>query len=318
MMKRSLKLFALVFVLVSLFVAAGCAEVEEAVEPEEEQETAEAAGETVVTDQMGREVVIKGVPERIISLTPANTEIVFALGLADNLFGVTEYCEYPPEAQEKEIVGDFASPSIEKVIELEPDLVLASTMHQEQVYRLEELEIAVLVVEPWSVEELYDSISLVAEMTGTVTAGEDLIASMQERIEAVQDVVGTIDPEDRVKVYYEVYSDPLMSAGPGVFVNDIITLAGGINIFGDVDESYPMISPEAVVEMQPEVILFPAVHGTSASVTDMVLDRPGWESIPAIKENRVYVVSDDSFANPSTRMVDNIEEAAKLFYPDQF
>ncbi len=317
-MKRSSMLCAVVFILVSLFVAAGCAEVEEAVEPEEEQETAEVDEETVVTDQMGREVIIKGVPERIISLSPANTEIVFALGLADNLFGVTEYCDYPPEAQEKDIIGDFVSPSIEKIIELEPDLVLASTMHEEQVHRLEELEIAVLVVEPGSVEELYDSISLVAEMTGATTAGEELIASMQERINAVQDAVGTIDPEDRVKVYYEVYSDPLMSAGPGAFVHDIITLAGGINIFGDVNEDYPMISSEAVVEMQPEVILFPAVHGTAASVSGMLLDRPGWESIPAIKENRVHVVSDDSFANPSTRMVDNIEEAAKLFYPDQF
>ncbi len=316
-MKKSL-MFAVVFAVASLLLAAGCAEVEEAVEPDEEQETAEVNDETVVTDQMGREVVIKGVPERIISLSPSNTEISFALGLGDRIVGVTEYCNYPPEAEEKVAVGGFDSPSIEKIIELEPDLVLASTIHNEEVPRLEELDITVLVIEASTLSELYDSMSLVAKMTGVPDAGEELIDSMRERIDAVEKKVSSVDPEDKVRVFYEVYSDPLMSAGEGAFINEIISLAGGENIFGDVAENYPQISAETVAERQPEIILYPDYHGTADFVSDEMAGRPGWESVPAVENKRIYAVSDDVFARPGPRVVEAVEEAAELLYPDKF
>lgn len=325
-MKKSLW-FLLAVALVFLVFAGGCGVEEQAAEQDEGEPAVETAdpiepvetdGTVVVTDQMGREVIIEGVPERIISLSPSNTEVAFALGLGDRVVGVTEYCNYPPEAQEKEIVGGFSTPSIERILELEPELVLASTIHAEEVPRLEELGIPVLVVEASNLIDLYTSMSLVAEVTGVTANGEALIASMQERLQAVESVVGDIPEEDRVLVYYEVYSDPLMSAGKGAFINEIISLAGGINIFGDADENYPQISAEVVAERQPDVILFPDYHGTADLVLESMAGRPGWESVPAVVNDRVYAASDDAFARPGPRVVEAVEEAARLFYPDLF
>ncbi len=322
-MKKQLLMLAVILV-VCMLVVVGCGDAEEAAETETLDEAVEIAesGEIVktivVTDQMGREVTIVGVPERIISLSPSNTEIIFALGLGDRLVGVTEYCNYPPEAQGKDIIGGFSNPSIERIVELEPDLLLVSTIHEEEVPRLEELGIPVLVVESSTLFELYASISLVAEITGVTIAGEALIASMQKRIQAIEEVVAVIAPEDKVRVYYEVYSDPLMSAGQDAFINEIISLAGGVNIFGDVNESYPQISAEVVAERQPQVILYPDYHGTADMVMEAMADRPGWESMPAVIDNRIYTISDDISSRPGPRVVEAVEAAARLFYPELF
>lgn len=325
-MKKSL-LFVLLSTVICLLLLAGCGSDEgmfevdeepEGVETGETVEPAETDGTVVVTDQMGREVLIEGIPQRIISLSPSNTEVVFALGLGDRIVGVTEFCNYPPEALEKDIVGGFSTPSIEKIVELEPDMILASTIHEEEVPRLEALGIPVLVVESSSLAELYASMSLIAEVTGVSANGEALIASMQTRIQAVEAVVSDIDNDDKVRVYYEVYSDPLMSAGRGAFINEIISLAGGVNIFGDLDENYPQISAEVVAERQPDIILFPDYHGTADFVLEGMTSRPGWESVPAVQQSRIYAASDDTFARPGPRVVDAVEEAARIFYPELF
>lgn len=325
-MKKSL-LFVLLSTLVCLLLLAGCGpdegtfevdEEPEDVETGETDESAEADGTVVVTDQMGREVIIEGIPQRIISLSPSNTEVAFALGLGDRIVGVTDFCNYPPEALEIDIIGGFSTPSIEKIVELEPDMILASTIHEEEVPRLEALGIPVLVVESSSLAELYASMSLIAQVTGVSANGEALIASMQARIQAVEAVVGDIDNDDKVRVYYEVYSDPLMSAGRGAFINEIISLAGGVNIFGDLDENYPQISAEVVAELQPHIILFPDYHGTADFVLEGMTSRPGWESVPAVQESRVFAASDDTFARPGPRVVEAVEEAARIFYPELF
>lgn len=326
MLNKKILLF-FICAIISLLMVIGCDSADdtvapdEVVEPEEEldaESPAETDGTVVVQDQMGREVVIEAVPQKIISLSPSNTEVAFALGLEDRIVGVTEYCNYPPEAMEKDIIGGFATPNIERIVELEPDLILASTLHQEEVPRLEELGLSVLVVESSNLIELYTSISLIAQVTDITANGEALIASMQERIQAVEAVVAGIDPDQRVRVYYEVYSDPLMSAGKGAFINEIISLAGGINIFGDVEENYPQVSAEFVAERQPDIILFPDYHGTADFVLEGMTDRPGWENVPAVQENRVYAISDDTFARPGPRVVEAVEEAARVFYPDLF
>jgi len=318
-MSKKIYLAMIVF-FVFVLLLGGCdqAAVPAGEEPATEVSQPEADGPVVVTDQMGREVTIEGTPQRLVSLSPSNTEIVFALGLAEQLVGVTEFCNYPPEAQEKVIVGGFGTPSIEKIIELAPDLILASTIHEEAVTQLEALGIPVLVIESATLVELYTSISLVAELSGVSGAGEALIASMQSRIGAVAEQVASIPEAERVRVYYELYSDPLMSAGRPTFINEIITLAGGINIFADLDEGYPQISAEVVAERQPQVILYPDYHGTAQLVRESMVNRPGWSGIPAVEEGRVYAASDDLFARPGPRVVEAVEEAAMLFYPQLF
>ncbi len=306
--------FLILLTVLSMLFAAACGRADDKVI----DRPLEAEGTVVLTDQMGREVTIEGVPQRIISLSPSNTEVAFALGLDDRIVGVTEFCNYPPEALEKDQVGGFSTPSIERIVELEPELILASTIHEEEVPRLEELGLSVLVVESSTLADLYTSISLVAEVTGISADGEELIASMREKIGAVESVVAAVKPEDQVQVYYEVYSDPLMSAGRGAFINEIISLAGGVNIFGDVDENYPTISAEVVAEKQPDVILFPDYHGTADFVVAGMTDRPGWKSVSAVQEDRVYAISDDEFARPGPRVAEAVEEAARLFYPELF
>lgn len=318
-MNKKIYVAMIIFSAVALLLG-GCGQtaVPEGEEPAADFSQTETEGPLVVTDQMGREVVIDGIPQRLISLSPSNTEIAFALGLSERIVGVTEYCNYPPEAQEKELIGGFATPNIERIVELEPDLVLASTIHEEAVTQFEALGITVLVIESATLTELYTSISLMAELTGVSGAGEALIATMQWRIGAVEEQIASIPEAERVRVYYEVYSDPLMSAGKQTFINEIITLAGGINIFADIDESYPQISAEVVAERQPQVILYPDYHGTADLVLESMVDRPGWSSIPAVAEGKVYAASDDAFARPGPRVVEAIEEAARLFYPHLF
>jgi len=315
-LRRTSALIMLVVLLILSLMISGCDSSgelngsEEIHEESETEEVADEAGEVTVTDQMGREITFTTVPQRLISLSPSNTEIAFALGLSDRIVGVTEYCNYPPEAQEKEIVGGFSTPNLEKILELEPGLVIASTIHVEEVPRLEEMGIPVLVIESITMVDLFTSISLVSEVAGVPENGEELIASMRERIEAVEAVVGQI-PE-------EVYSDPLMSAGSNAFVNEIITLSGGINIFGEINESYPQISAEVVAERMPDMILYPDYHGTADLMEETMAARPGWESVPAVLNGNIYAISDDTFARPGPRVVEAIEEAARLFYPDLF
>jgi iron complex transport system substrate-binding protein len=314
-------IYLTVFTVLALLFASGCGNGDEQVEPElpvEEIAVSEPSGEIVVTDQDGREVVFTEIPQKIVSLSPSNTEVIFALGLEDRLVGVTEYCNYPLEALEKEIVGGFSTPNIERIMELQPDLIIASTIHAEEIPRMEELGMNVLVIESSTLIDLYTSMSLVAEVTGVTSNGEALIASIQQRIQAVEAVVSQIPAEDRVLVYYEVYSDPLMSAGKQAFINEIISLSGGINIFGDIDESYPQISAEVVADRQPEVILYPDYHGTAETVIQAMVSRPGWESVPAVISGSVFAIADDSFARPGPRVVEAVEEAAKIFYPELF
>lgn len=272
----------------------------------------------VVTDQAGREVTVQKVPARIVSLSPSNTEIVFALELADAVVGVTDYCNYPPEVEAKARVGGFSTPNLELILELEADLVLAGSLHEELIPRLEEMGVPVLVLAPASLADVYASLMLVAEVTGSTERGEFLVADMKERVGRVQAVLGSLSEDEKVAVYYEVYSDPLMSAGAGTLISEIITLAGGRNIFADVAEQYPKVSAEIVVERQPQVILFPDYHGSAEIMAEQMTERPGWESIPALRENRAYAVHDDAFGRPGPRVVDAIEQAARLFYPELF
>lgn len=316
-MKKSLTLLA-VLLLLCLFLLVGCGRTNGTNEAVDSNGAEGTAAPVIVTDQMGREVTITGIPERIISLSPSNTEMIFALGLGDRLVGITEFCNYPPEVQGKEVVGGFADPNLEIILELGPNLVLASTFHKEAVLALEQHGIPVLVVESPTLAELYRSISLVAEVTGAVAAGEALVAQMQQRIQAVEKVVAVIDQEDRVRVYFEVYSDPMMSAGPGVFIHEIISLAGGVNIFGDVAENYPMVSAEVVAVRQPQVILLPDYHGAAETLLAEMAGRPGWENVPALQNNRIHTVVADIFSRPSPRIVEAVESAARLFYPELF
>lgn len=304
----------LVLLAVIVTFTAGCGLKEAA----KEQESKEAKPFTVIKDQMDREVVIGSLPERVVSLAPGNTEIAFAVGLDKKIVGVTDFCDYPAEAKTKEKVGGFANPNIEAVIALKPDLVLAGNKHEEIVKKLEELGIPVLIISPESLEEVYTAMQLVAEASGNADKTAAVIADMKGRIQKIEDKLAAIADEKKARVYYEVYSNPLMSAGKLSLIHEVITLAGGKNIFADISERYPKINEEAVVERNPQFILFPQLHGSEEIKGDIFAKRPVWAKMTAVKENRIYGVQADAISRPGPRLVDAVEEVAALLYPDMF
>lgn len=272
----------------------------------------------VVVDQIGREVVIPSAPERVISLSPSHTEVAFAIGLGNSIVGVSNYCNYPEEALAIDKIGDFSSPNMEMIVGLEPDLVLAGNMHEETVRKLEELGIPVLVLVPESLEGVFGAMALMAEATGKSQEAEAVISNIKDRINIIESKVGSIPEEDRVRVYYEVYSNPLMSAGGDSLINEVIFLAGGKNIFGDVAESYPKVSEEVLLERDPQFILFPEEHGTEGFDAEKIVARPLWDQITAVKENNVYGVASDAVSRHGPRLVEAAENLAAIFYPQAF
>ncbi len=311
-MKKWIVLLAVtLFLAVALF---GCAE-------EAADEAPEATPEERVitlTDLMGREVVIEGAVETIISLSPSNTELLFALGLGEKVVGVTDFCNYPPEAAAKKSVGGFSDPNLEVILTLEPDLVLAGSLHEEAVTRLEERGIPALVLEPSSVEQIYDSITLVGAAAGVEAAAAAVVSEIQGQISGVVDILASLDEAERVPVYYELWYDPIMSIGNHSFIHEVITLAGGQNIFADVDDNYPVVSSEAVADKNPLVILHPDDHGSAELVKAQFNDRPGWSGVGAIRNDRIYGVQSDLFSRSGPRVGQAVQKAAALFYPELF
>lgn len=302
-----------VILMLALLVFTGCAG--EEVPPAEPQGT-DQSFQVTLTDDLGRELVIDRKPERIVSLAPSNTEMLFALGLGDYVVGVSEYCSYPDEALEKQKAGSFAKPNIEKIVALNPHLVVAVPLQDEELERLMELDIPVLVLDPTTLEEIYDALMLVGVATGYEENAEMLVSEMKERIEQVREKVSALASTEKTRVYYEVYADPLMSVGWNSVIHELIKAAGGENIFADLETSYPKISGEAVLERDPEVIIFPNYHGTEEVLADEITSRPGWSVITAVKEERVVGIDPDIVSRSGPRVVEAVEELATIIYPE--
>lgn len=280
------------------------------------QTAAQAPGYVSVVDDLGRRVVLEKIPERIVSLSPSATEILFALGLGPKVVGVTRFCDYPPEALGKEKVGGFSNPSVEKVVSLNPDLVVADAGIQAgTVERLGKLGLKVVALKPKNVEEILDRIRMLGRLTGMVEEAEKLTSEMKARMEAVRERVKHIPESDRPKVYYEVWHDPLMSVGPGSFIHVMLEEAGGVNIFRDAKTDYPLVSPEAVIERNPDVII--TTKHNPASL-DEIRSRPGWDVIKAIKLGRLYKLDDNIIVRYGPRVVEGLEALARVMHPTLF
>ncbi|BCV23893.1 ABC transporter substrate-binding protein [Gelria sp. Kuro-4] len=270
------------------------------------------------TDDMGRQVTLPAPPVRLVSLSPGNTEILFALGLGPKVVGVDEYSDYPPEAAQVAKIGSFSQPSVEKVVALKPDLVLATDMHEQAVRQLEDLGIPVAVVLPRTVDQVMRSIAWVGRAAGVKDKADQLAAEMQARIAKVKTRVENIPQEERPRVYYEVYSDPLMSAGPKTFIGQLIVLAGGRNIAQDADTDYPKFSAEAIIKRNPQVMIFPQFHGTAALTVEQIKARRGWAQVSAVKDSRLYGIDADLISRPGPRVAEALEELARLIHPELF
>lgn len=284
-------------------------------ESELSNKTKQNTTEVVIDDQLGRKITIEKAPKRIVSLSPSNTEIIYALDLEDNLIAVTDFCNFPEEVQEKEKVGGFAEPNIEKLISLKPDLVLATSIHQKPVEQMEKLGIPAIVLDPKDINGMLESIQIIGKATGCDHKTEVLLKTLTDRIESIEEKCNRVS--NRPKVYYELWPAPITTVGPGTFVHDIIERTGGINIAADADKSYPEYNQEMLISKNPDIIIF-SHHGASQISVDDILKRPGWQNINAIKENKVYYVDENIIQRPTPRLVDGLETVAKILHPEIF
>jgi iron complex transport system substrate-binding protein len=291
---------------------AGCGGAETAA-PESDPAPAEetAAFPVTVTDDAGREVTIEAEPQRIVSLAPANTEIVAALGLMDRLVGVTSFDDYPPEVATIDIIGDFASPNLEAVAAAEPDIVLATAGVQADVIgQLEDLGAVVVAVDPSDLESLFDSIVMVGAVTGAAEEADTIVSTMRSDLDAITVAIGDATP---VPVFLEIAQDPLFTAGPGTLLHDLIIAAGGANIV--TQEGYVAFSVEQLVAEDP--VVYMATLGSMSDPDDLA-SRPGYADIDAVRTGRVFVLEDNLVSRPGPRVIEGVRLIAEALHPEAF
>ncbi|HEX6988023.1 MAG TPA: cobalamin-binding protein [Bacillota bacterium] len=265
------------------------------------------------TDDAGRTVTIERRPERIITLAPSHTEVLFTIGAGDRVVGVDSFSDYPAEAAELPRLGGLTDTNYEQIVALAPDLALAIGGTDEQVARLEELGIPVVVSPPETLDDVLASIEHLGRVVGAREGAARVVAEMRGRIDAVAQAVAGVPEAERVRVFLEIWNDPLMSVGPGAFMHDLIQAAGGVNIFGDADSPWPVVSLEAVVERDPQVVI---TLFDEAYEQLLAGERAGWEGVSAVRDGRVMLVDENVVSRPGPRLVDGLEQMARFFYPD--
>lgn len=268
-----------------------------------------------VVDETGRRVRVPERIERVVSLAPNLTEIVYALGEEARLVGVTNQCDFPPAARAKPRVGDVISPSLEKIIELKPDVVLGTTAgnRRETVEALDRAGIPLYGVDPHSVEDIFTSIEHLADLLGVPKAGRDLNANLRARLEALTAPLARVR---RPRILFVLWLEPLLTVGADTFLNDVLDRAAADSITAGVDEAWPRLSLEVVIERDPDYLVLPRTHSLQARLAELA-SRPPWQRLRAIEENHVLWLN-DAVLRPGPRVVDAIETLAHELHPEAF
>lgn len=281
--------------------------------------SATPSGAKTLTDDLGRSVVLNGTPQRIISMAPSVTEILYAVGAGDQVVGREQFSDYPPEAAKVTDIGaTYEALNTELIVSLKPDLILTTEINApEQVKTLEDLGLTVYYMKnPTTIEEMYGDMELVAQLTGHEAEAATAIEALKARVAAVDAKIMPLS--SRFNVFYEMdATDPSkpFTAGKGTFITLLIERAGGYNIASDID-GYPQLSLEQVVAADPNfIILGDAKWGVTP---ESIAQRPGWENLSAVKNGQVVPFNDDLVSRPGPRMVDGLEELAKLLRPQLF
>jgi len=265
-----------------------------------------------VFDDLGRLVAINGTPQRIVSLAPSNTEILFALGLGDKVVGVTDWCDYPPEALEREKVGSYDTPDIEKIVALNPDLILvAYGTTMDVINNLVGLGLTVFGIKSTDLDDVLNDIKTIGEITDKELEAYALTSEMASKIEAVTNQ--TEELEERPRVFYIVWHDPLWTAGSGTFIHELIEKGGGVNICGNL-AGYPIISIEEVIAYNPEVIVTSSWPG----VYEWAMNETALNVTYARQNDRVYMCDDNLVQRPGPRLVEGLEWFAYFIHPEIF
>jgi iron complex transport system substrate-binding protein len=273
------------------------------------------AGAFTVRDMVGREVALGARPARIVSLVPSVTEILYALGAENVLVGVTDLCDYPAAARGKPRVGGMVAPSLEAIVGLRPDLVVATTegSREDAIVHLRRLNVPVYLVVAHRVADVTAVITRIGELTGRQAAAASIVERLGQRVEAVKQAVG---PLGRPRVLYVLWPEPLIVPGRGAILTELIHLAGGRSITADDADAWPRYSLEAAVAKNPELILL-ANHGAGTGA----IASEKWQrlsTLPAVKAGRLISVNGDLLHRYGPRFVDGLEQLARAIHPEAF
>ena len=297
---RALQIYALA--LAALLIVASCSRTKA---PGSSSQTRE------VTDEAGRRVRLPEKIDRIVSLAPNLTEIVYAVGAGDELVGDTDYCDYPAAAKSVVKIGDTMHPSIERIVALKPQIVLVSTASQLEAFtrQLDQQNIVVYVTNPQSLEDVFRSIQTLGDLFGHHDATATMVADLRQRAAAVEVATKNVKP---VKVFYQVSDEPLYTIGRDAFLTDLIRRAGGVSVTADVPAAFPRYSDEAALAARPDAIILPT-GGSMASANSKV--APALKDSPAVLNNRIYKIDENHLQRPGPRLVDGLEEMARALHP---
>lgn len=246
--------------------------------------------------------------ERIVVLSPAGCEILFAIGAGEKITARTDFCNFPSEAESLESVGGFDGKtlSIEKIISYKPDLVYgAAGMHDFLKESCDQFGIELFLSTADSIQDVYDEITFMGKKTGSEAEAEKLVSQMKDGFKKIQKKTAKLSDKKRKAVYWETWNAPYMSVGAPSFINELISVSGGKNIFSDItDQAYPMVSEETILSRNPQVIILP--YGDCEELAK----RNGWQYLSAVKNKKIYNVNDDIFSRPGPRIL----EAAETLY----
>jgi iron complex transport system substrate-binding protein len=266
-------------------------------------------------DDAGRRLYLAKPPVRVVSLAPSITEMLFALGLDEQIVGVTEFCDYPAGAKSKAKVG-YANPNMETIIGLQPDMVLAPKdfLRPDLQVKLEQLKIPVFVLDAKTLEDIPLQLHTLGTMFEKKSAASDVTQHMRQRMTELKLKVETL-PKKRV--LYVLNSQPLISVGPGSFIHQMIGVAGGVNVAAQAGVAYPRLSMETVLKEDPEVLIFPSGEVETVPRSEQQQWRR-WDSLSAVKQQRFHEVSSNLLNRPGPRVIEGLEQLVRAIHPELF
>ena len=270
-----------------------------------------------VVDDHGTSVTIAQQPTHLVSLAPSATEIIYAVGRGDALVAGDQYDDYPPQAKAKAVIKGL-KPSLEAVVAYSPDLVLATSSNDQQlVDQLRATKVPVLMLDPNDFSGVYKDIALVGKALNSQVAAQQVIAGMQEKVQQVEDKTAHV--VSRPRVFDEIdATDPTkpFTAGPGSFIDAMITEAGGTNVAHDAKTEYPQFSLESLLAANPQIIILQdSAYGVSAA---SVAQRTGWSTLAAVQEHHIYGIDDSLVSRAGPRLADGLVALAKIIHPELF
>jgi iron complex transport system substrate-binding protein len=270
--------------------------------------------ERLLIDEIGRKVEVPHSAKRIVSMAPSITEILFALGLNEEIVGVTDFCDYPEAALTKPRIGGFVNPSIEMIVSLKPDLIIATRdgNRKETIQRLNDLGFSVYVVNPKGFDGVMKTIQNIGEVVGRRDEERKIVTAMRTKRENILALTQSL-PKPRV--FFQVGEAPIITVGRETLANDLIRLAGGRSISENEAINYPHYSIETIMFKAPEVIIISSME-SKRDYLNSVKKWQNWKSIPAVKKNAIYVVDSNLVDRSSPRIEEGLETIVRMIHPE--